>query len=225
MTSTALLHMSRNPNPRLALAVAKHLNAPVTAAYATPFHPDHAERFRALNPSQLIPILEEPGRPPLWEADAIACRLSMMVGSDFWRMDDETPEMIRWISWGKGCFIKAMDVVHFEFGTKQRYGMGPVNWAAVDHALADFTRAAGQLDRYLTGRDWFLEGGLSYADFRMGTFLPFNDVTELPLGDYPALAAWAARLSALPAWADPFQGLDTPPLPLAAPRSTHQRPD
>jgi glutathione S-transferase len=220
----AILHYSRNPNPRLAVAVARHLSAPVSFEYAQPFHPDHADRYRALNPSQLIPILEEPGRKPLWEADAIVCRLSMMVGANFWRMDDETPEMIRWISWGKGCFIKAMDVVHFEFGTKQRYGMGPVNWAAVDHGMADFTRAARQLDAHLTGRDWMLDGGLSYADFRMGTFLPFNDVTELPLDDYPALAAWAARLAALPAWAAPFMGLDAPALPRPPARGSHRRP-
>jgi glutathione S-transferase len=148
----------------------------------------------------------------------------MMTGSDFWRMDDETPEMIRWISWGKGCFIKAMDVLHFEFGTKQRCGMGPVDWAKVDHGRADFTRASRQLDTCLTGRTWFLDGGLSYADFRMGTFLPFNDVTELPLQDYPALAAWAARLADLPAWSDPFAGLDAPALPVPPPRASHRRP-
>jgi glutathione S-transferase len=47
----------------------------------------------------------------------------------------------------------------------------------------------------------------------MATFLPFNDVMGLPLSDYPALEAWHSRLAAIPAWSDPFQGLDTPELP------------
>ena len=80
------LYFSRNPNPRLAVAVARHLNVPVTLQWASPFDPAQAEKFRSLNPTQLIPILVE-NAPPLWEADAIACRLSMMVNSNFWRMD------------------------------------------------------------------------------------------------------------------------------------------
>ncbi len=37
-----ILYYSRNPNPRLALAVARYLDAPVTLEWAAPFHPDHA---------------------------------------------------------------------------------------------------------------------------------------------------------------------------------------
>lgn len=209
----SVLHVSRNPNPRLALAVLRHLNAPVTPRFAAPFAPDQAERFRGLNPTQLIPILEEPGRPPLWEADAIACRLAMMVQSPFWRMDDDLPDMIRWISWGKAHLVAAMDRVHFEYGTRQRYGLGPVDAQQVERGEADFARAAAQLDDHLRGRTWLLDSGLSYADFRMGTFLPFNAAAGLPIRRYPALAAWADRLAALPAWADPVRDLDLPALP------------
>jgi glutathione S-transferase len=31
--------------------------------------------------------------------------------------------------------------------------------------------------------------------------------------DYPAIAAWYARIEALPHWADPFLGLNAPDLP------------
>lgn len=93
-----VLYYSRNPNPRLGLAVARYLDAPVTLEWAAPFDPAQSPRFRALNPALRIPILTEAGRAPLWEADAIACRLSQITGSDFWRMGDEMPDMIRWIS-------------------------------------------------------------------------------------------------------------------------------
>lgn len=209
------LHYSRNPNPRLAVAVARHLGSPVTFHYASPFAPGQAETYRPLNPSLSIPILEE-ARGTLWEADAIACRLSRLSGSTFWRTDDEDePDMIRWLSWGKANFVMACDRVHFEYGTKQRYGLGPVDPVKVEEGTELFHRSAGILDAHLQGRRHLLDSGLSYADFRMASFLPFNDVAGLPLGDYPALEAWYRRLDDLPAWRDPFAGLDAPPLPKA----------
>lgn len=211
---TAVLYYSRNPNPRLAAAVAGHLRADLAYEWASPFDPAQSDRFRALNPSRRIPILVEDGRPPLWEADAIACRLSMRAGSDFWRMDDDLPEMIRWISWGKANFVQACDMVHFEFGTKQRYGLGPVDSGAVDQGRALFAESATQLEGHLAARAFLLDSGLSYADFRMACFLPFNDVAGLPLETCPSLAAWYRRIAALPAWADPFAGLTAPALPL-----------
>ncbi len=92
-----ILYFSRNPNPRLAVAVARHLDAPVTYEFAAPLAPGQAEKYRHLNPSLRVPILAEGGRG-LFEADAIACRLSQLVGSEFWRTGTELPDMIRWVS-------------------------------------------------------------------------------------------------------------------------------
>jgi glutathione S-transferase len=69
------LFYSRNPNPRLALAVARHLAADIEFEWAAPFEPGQAGKFRPLNPNLSIPILVDEGKS-LWEADAIACRLS-----------------------------------------------------------------------------------------------------------------------------------------------------
>ena len=192
--------------------MARHLNAPVTLEWASPFDPAQSKKFRALNPSLLIPILVENGKS-LWEADAIACRLSMMVGSNFWRMDSDLPDMIRWISWGKPSFVHGCDMVHFEVGTKQRYHPGPVDQSKIKKGLELFHKSASQLNTHLQDRDFLLESGLSYADFRMATFLPFNDVAKLPLSDYPNIKRWNKSLEDIAAWADPFEGLHTPQLP------------
>ncbi len=213
----ATLYYSRNPNPRLAVAVARFLRAPVTLEWAATFDPAHSARFRKLNPTLLLPILVEDGRS-LWEADAIACRLSMMVKSDFWRMNSDLPDMIRWISWGKANFVQAVDMVHFEYGTKQRYNLGPIDMAMVAEGRERFQRSATQLDAHLEGKDFLLESGLSFADFRMASYLPYNDVAGLPVADYPNVNRWHQRLSLLSAWSDPFEGLDTPELPPLPPR-------
>ncbi|MFY0582352.1 glutathione S-transferase family protein [Cystobacter fuscus] len=209
---TTTLYFSRNPNPRLAVAVARHLAAPVSFQFAEPLAPGQAERYRHLNPSLRLPILAEEGGS-LWEADAIACRLSQMVGSDFWRTGAELPDMIRWVSWSRDNFMHACDMVHFERGTKQRYKLGALDEALVSQGLERFHQTATILNGHLAKQDWLLASGLSYADFRMAVFLPYNDVARLPLADYPAVAARHERLMTLPAWADPFEGLSAPELP------------
>ncbi|TPK41852.1 glutathione S-transferase family protein [Mesorhizobium sp. B2-5-4] len=206
------LYFSRNPNPRLGVAVARHLGAKVTFEFASPFAPGQAERFRPLNPNLSLPILAWPGGS-LWEADAIACRLSRDMGSDFWRTGEDEPDMIRWLSWGKENFVRACDMVHFERGTKQRYHIGPIDREKVAEGLAEFPKAAAILEAVLADQPWLVGNSVSYADFRMATFLPFNDVAGLPLGDYPALTRWYGRLEAIDAWRDPFEGLEAPRLP------------
>lgn len=206
------LFYSRNPNPRLAVAVARHLAAEVEFEFASPFAPGQAERFRPLNPNLSLPILVEAGKS-LWEADAIACRLSRKVQSDFWRMGDDEPDMVRWISWGKENFVRACDMVQFERGTKQRYGLGPIDQQLVEEGLSRFRTAAAILDIELSGRNWLVGDAVSHADFRMASFLPFNDAARLPLGDYPNICRWNDRLEEIDAWRDPFRGLDAPELP------------
>tara|TARA_R100000365_G_C2719836_1_gene52705 strand:- start:126 stop:764 length:639 start_codon:yes stop_codon:yes gene_type:complete len=207
-----ILYFSRNPNPRLAMAVAKFLGFDGQYEFAAPLAPGQAGRFRPLNPNLLLPILEIAPRP-LWEADAIACFLSRRIGATFWRSDGEEPEMIRWISWGKENFVAACDKVNWERATKPRYGIGPCDEAAVEEGLNQFHKSAKLLEVELADRPFLVGDELSYADFRMATFLPFNADARLPIEDYPALRQWYARLEAIEAWRDPFIGLTAPPLP------------
>lgn len=206
------LLFSRNPNPRLAVAVARHLGAPVEFEFASPFAPGHAERYRPLNPNLSIPILVHDGKS-LWEADAIACRLSRDCASDFWRTSEDEPDMIRWISWGKENFVRACDIVHFERSTKLRYALGSLDERCVQEGLSLFAKSAAILDAQLATDKWLLGDTISYADFRMATFLPFNDAARLPLDQYLHIERWYRELESIEAWRDPFTGLDAPELP------------
>ena len=206
------IYFSRNPNPRLAVAAARFLNADVEFEFAAPMAEGQAERYRPLNPNLLLPILELPGRT-LWESDAIACWLSRNARSNFWRTDDDEPDMIRWISWAKENFVKACDIVQWERGTKPRYGIGSCDDEMVEEGLRQFHKAAQLLDSELSNRAWLVGDAVSFADFRMATFLPFNDITRLPLHDYPALQRWNERLEGIDAWREPFKGLTAPDLP------------
>lgn len=206
------LYFSRNPNPRLAVAVARFLQAEVDFEFAAPRAAGQTARYRPLNPNLLLPILELPGRS-LWESDAIACWFSRKAGSNFWRTDDDEPDMIRWISWSKDNFVKACDMVHWERGTKQRYGIGPCDEQLVEEGLREFHKAAAILESALSDRLWLVGDAISFADFRMATFLPYNDAARLPIGEYPAIQRWSEQLEKLDAWREPFKGLAAPEMP------------
>jgi glutathione S-transferase len=206
------LYFSRNPNPRLAVAVAKYLGVDIEFEFASPFSPGESEKFRPLNPNLSLPILVD-SRGSLWEADAIACRLSRDARSDFWRTGNDEPEMIRWISWGKENFVRASDMVHFELGTKRRYDLGATDPALIEEGLLQFRAACEILEAELAGRKWLVGEGASYADFRMATFLPFNDVAKLPLQEYASISRWYRRLEEIDAWREPFRGIEAPDLP------------
>lgn len=69
----------------------------------------------------------------MWKA--ITCRLSQIIGSDFWRTAVKMPDMSGWISWGNDYFVRVCDIMHFEFGTKRRYHFGRVDEAKVTESL------------------------------------------------------------------------------------------
>jgi glutathione S-transferase len=95
--------------------------------------------------------------------------------------------------------------------------LAPFDDANVNTGLSLFHDSARILDQALEHRDWLLGDALSYADFRMATFLPFNDVAGLPVQDYKSVARWLGQLTDIKEWQDPFDGLVAPPLPSVNP--------
>lgn len=204
------LYYSHNLNPRVAVAAARLLNAPVEYLRARPLHPEQIEAFRKLNPNTRVPVLVEDGRP-LWETDAIVYRLSELAGSDFWRRDSEAPEMIKWLSWGTHHLTCAASPLYFERVVVPRLPPGarpqPQEPAALEERLREFRQYAAILDAHLANREWLVGERLSYADFRVATSLPFAAQAGLPLAEFPRVNQWHDRLLKFAAWRDPFAGL------------------
>ena len=200
------LYYSRNLNPRVAVAVARHLGSPVDYVAASPRDPLHEEAFRAINPNTLVPVLVEPDRT-YWETDAIACRLSTLAGSDFWRVGEAQAAMVMWISWGTHNLTKAADVLYWWNVVSPTFQTKRPPPAIIAEALADFRSSAAILDAHLNGRTWLFDGRMSYADFRVASALPFADAAELPLAEFPRVKRWHDQLLALDAWREPFANL------------------
>ncbi len=200
------LYYSQNLNPRVAVAVARYLESPVEYVRATPRHPDHEEAFRAINPNTLVPVLVEETQT-IWETDAIACRLSLLARSNFWRVDHRMPQMIMWLSWSTQHFTRPASTHYFERLIRPTFSDVPLDPQTLANDLASFRKFAAILDDYLKTRKWLVDDELSYADFRTATALPFAEGAGLPIGEFPNILRWHAQLNELEAWREPFAGL------------------
>src|SRR3954463_4657862 len=172
MEAPVKLYYSHNSNPRLAVAVARHVKAPVEFVRAAPFAPDQIEFFRTLNPNTRVPILVENGTP-LWEADAIACRLCQLTQSDFWPAPARLPELLRWLSWAHQHFSPPASALYFEYVVKPTFTTDRAEQSVMDEHLKQFRQFAEVLNGLLEGRRWLIDDQLSYADFRVAFVFPY----------------------------------------------------
>jgi glutathione S-transferase len=200
------LYYSQNLNPRVAVAVARYLDSPVDYVAAAPMAPDQQEAFRPINPNTRVPVLTTEARN-YWEADAIACKLSAIAGSDFWRTGDSQPEMIMWISWATHHLNRAGDVFYFWKLIAPQFMDFQPEQPVFDDAMRDWRQFMGILDGQLQGRKWLVDDRLSYADFRVGTCFPFAEAAGLPVAEFPQVQRLASQLMQIDAWRDPFAGL------------------
>lgn len=199
------LYYTNNINPRVAVATARYLGAPVEYIRIQPRGADE-EMIRPFNPNTLAPVLVEDDGTSLWETDAITLRLAKLTGSDFWQTD-RLDEMLQWVSWSAHHFTRAGGTCIFENVTMVNVPGWTRNVAALEEAEADFRQLGPILDDVLAGRDWLVGGRLSYADFRVATTLPFADAAGIPLNGYGNIRRWHDRLMQIDAWREPFAGL------------------
>jgi glutathione S-transferase len=201
------LYYSHNSGPRVTVAAARHIGAKVEFIRANPTDPTQKAFYAPLNPNRRVPILQE-GDRTLWEADAVVCRLCQITGSDFWPAPEDLPDLLRWLSWNAWHFGPAASGLYFEHVVKPTFNGAPAPAALLAQFLKDFRHYAGILNAELEGREWLIRDRLSYADFRVAFVFPYADRCGLPIDEFPELARLNRQLNALPAWRDPFAGLE-----------------
>ena len=198
------LYYSETVNPRKACAVARYLNSPLEFVLVDLARGEHkTPAFLAINPNGRLPVLQD-GELILWEANAIMCYLSDRAGAGLWPHDASQVEVMRWLSWDMQHFSRPAGTLYFENLIRPAIGMGAPDAAAVAAASATFRHSAAILDVHLRTRRFLLGDKLTVADFAMASTLPYAGDARIPLAEFPAIAAWHARLQALPAWRAPF---------------------
>jgi glutathione S-transferase len=201
-----------SPNTWNVRAVAAHLGIALDEVLVDLGNGEQrAPDYLALNPTGRTPTLVD-GDFVLWESAAIMQYLAAGKPNPLWPEDARLrADIMRWQSWHlQHWSAGACTPLLFERFVKAFFNMGPPDAAVVAKATEAFRREAAVLDGHLKSRPYLVGSGVTLADFSVVSPLVYAAEGELPIGDYPRLRDWSARVLALPAWRD------TAPRPAAA---------
>ena len=177
-------------NVRKPLAVAAHLGIDVENVPASPRDEIVKEKHR----SARIPILED-GDVVLGESNAIMIHLCSKKPNDLYPQDAQKRDNVnQFLFWDVAHWTPSYQPIQFERLVKQLLGLGPTDETVVAATLEKFKREAGYLNASLDGRDWLVGDAPTLADFAVGAGLTHAKSMDLPLGDYPNVQKWNARV-------------------------------
>lgn len=155
--------------------------------------------FLVLNPNHKVPTLVD-GDLKLWESSAIMQYVAGVAGrTDLWPVEAAAQaDVSRWMVWNHTSLSPHCSALFFERVLKSLFGMGEASEVEVEKATRSFKSAAAVLDAHLAEREYLAQGRLTLADIAVGCSLTYAEAAQLPMADYPHLAAWRGRIEALP---------------------------
>lgn len=148
------------------------------------------------------PVLEDGGRR-LTQSGVILTYLAKKHGAYEGATEDEKLEVLRWILFDNHKFTSYFASYRF------MKAFGP---AAPDPSVMSWLR--GRLDsaftivnKRLASREFIVGGAPTIADFSLCGYLFYPaDESGYEIADrYPHIAAWLARVRAIPGWATPYE--------------------
>ncbi len=151
-----------------------------------------------LQPFGQLPVLEEDGRPPLFESGAIVLDVAMRAGRCIGAEGTaERAAAIQWVVAGLNSIepflFNVAEVEYFMEDEAMKAARRPVVVSMAKKRLEMLEQARG-------GRDWFVGGSFTVADLMFASILKIAARLEL-LDELPALAAWQKTILARPAHA------------------------
>ncbi len=154
--------------------------------------------FLALNPNAMVPVLVD-GDAVLWESNTICRYLATRYGEGRLLPADALAraKVEQWMDWQATELNNAWRYAFMGLVRGSPAHQDPVQIAA---GIAGWNRHMGLLERHLeTAGDYVAGGAFSLADIVLG--LSTHRWRKTPMDerpDYPAVAAWMARLESRP---------------------------
>jgi len=154
--------------------------------------------FLAISPNNRMPAIVDHdvgGEPvPVFESGAIALYLARKIGRLIPPGERAYKETLEWLFWQVGNLgPMAGQLSHF------------VNYAEGEHPYAleryrnEYHRCLGVIERRLSGREYLVAGEYSIADILCWPWAFIAKPLGQPLDEFPAVAAWRARIKQRPA--------------------------
>jgi len=152
---------------------------------------EHGKDYHRLNPKGYVPALELDDGTLLTENVAILMFIADQRPEAGLAPAPQTMARIRLIEWL--AFLATE--LHKSFGPIFHRGNDSLKAEARDTIEKWLVYIADQL----AGRDFLMGEHFSVADAYLFVILRWSDIAQIPLGNYPVLAAYRARIAARPA--------------------------
>ena len=164
--------------------------------------------YLALNPMGEAPVLEVEGGPTLSQSGVILDYVACAEGRFGWESEEERREILRWLLFDNHKLTSYTATLRF-LRTFAGHGEGEVT--AFLEARA--TAALGVLERHLETREFVLGDRPTIADLSLAGYLFWPDEIGIAIEERRAIAAWLARIRALPGWRHPYDLMPGHPRP------------
>ncbi|WP_420993983.1 glutathione S-transferase family protein [Cupriavidus sp. 30B13] len=157
------------------------------------FRPTDTPAFLALNPNAMVPVIDDGGFV-LWESNAILRYLAAQYGGAaiYPAAARERARIDQWLDW-QACELNP--AWRYAFMGLVRQSPAHQDAAQIAASAAAWARCMGILERQLAATGGHAAGaGFSLADIALGLSVNRWYATPLAHPDYPAVAAYFARL-------------------------------
>lgn len=151
--------------------------------------------YLKVNPRGEVPAIED-GGTVIWDSAACLVYIARKYGGDQWfpNAPAAAAEIMQWL---------ALAATEVQVGLQYtRRGVRTGRWTAgnLEQGQALGRVALATLEARLGDHDWLALDRPTIADIACFPYVETAPEANLPLEDYPAVAAWLARCRALPGW-------------------------
>jgi glutathione S-transferase len=191
-----------NPTGRKVEAVLKHIGLDYeTKILSFEEGEMRGDAFRQINPSGLIPTLEDGGRK-IWESNAIITYLCTAKSPDHDLFKPEfRSKIMQWMFWEVAQYNAALRMIVWETFVKPRFNLGETNDGVVQAGQENFVRWAGVLNDHLEGREFMVGNDWTLADYAVGYLEPIVGNLPIDLTPFTNIQGFYERMAKNPHWA------------------------
>ncbi|WP_116083048.1 glutathione S-transferase family protein [Tropicimonas sp. IMCC34011] len=153
--------------------------------------------FLALNEMGEVPVMVD-GDLVLTQSCVIQLHAAERTGK---LLDGDRAEILRWLFWDAQKGSGQQGALRFmtNFLPEEKRSAGAIEW--LSGRVASSLKV---LDRHLDGRDWIAGDSPTIADTAACGYLYYPEPFGYDADRFPAIAAWLARIAALPGWKHPY---------------------
>ncbi|WP_118135679.1 glutathione S-transferase family protein [Oceanicella sp. SM1341] len=165
--------------------------------------------YMALNPMAEVPTLQH-GALTLSQSGVILDYLTGTLGRFGPETEEERREILRWTLWDNHKLTANIATARFLSNFAPEKARNP---DVIAFLTGRWRAAMKVLEAHLASRAWIAAPRPTTADLSCCGYIFYGEEFGFDPAEFPAVAAWAERIRALPGWKHPYDLMPGHPLP------------